>query len=159
MADAASRKRAAARAWLTRASNALSRTCEQYPVDTVALTDAVEQFDIRWNNLLRAQEEYENFLEPDQLEIDIDEAAAIEDRHRKVRIVATRKLHPSSNAGDVTQDNASSVCSTRELSCSLPKLELSTFDGKVTEWQGWWDQFVAVIDESDLPDISKFLIF
>ena len=31
---------------------------------------------------------------------------------------------------------------------SLPKIEMPTFDGEVTQWQSFWDQFMAIIDNS-----------
>ncbi|KAK3892841.1 hypothetical protein Pcinc_003312 [Petrolisthes cinctipes] len=38
----------------------------------------------------------------------------------------------------------------------LPKLELPKFNGEVTQWQSFWDQFSSHIDATDLPVISKF---
>jgi hypothetical protein len=37
----------------------------------------------------------------------------------------------------------------------LPKLELPKFSGDVCEWQSFKDQFVATVDNSDLPDVTK----
>ena len=121
------------------------------------MTDAIEQFDIRWNNLQTAQEELERFIDPEQVDEHIEDASLFDNMHRRVRVLATRKLRSlnDSAASGVNQDSVSSA-SAREQFCSLPKLELATFDGNVTEWQGWWDQFVAVIDQSELPNISKF---
>ena len=77
--------------------------------------------------------------------------------HRRVRVLATHKLRSlNDGAASVVNEDSVSSASAREQFCSLPKLELATFDGNVTEWQGWWDQFVAVIDQSELPNISKF---
>ena len=62
-------------------------------------------------------------------------------------------------AGDdvdcVSNHSASTQGCSREA--SLPKLELPTFSGDVTKWPGFWDQFTAVIDGSDLPEVSKFV--
>ena len=38
----------------------------------------------------------------------------------------------------------------------LTKLNLPVFNGDVLQWQSFWDQFVAVVDSTDLPDVSKF---
>ena len=38
----------------------------------------------------------------------------------------------------------------------LPKLNLPVFNGDVLQWQSFWDQFVAAVDSTDLPDVSKF---
>ena len=37
-----------------------------------------------------------------------------------------------------------------------PKLELPTNACEVTEWQTFWAQFCAVVDNSDLPEVSEF---
>ncbi len=41
-------------------------------------------------------------------------------------------------------------------SVHLPQLDLGTFDGDVVKWQSFWDKFVAVIDETDMPAVAKF---
>ena len=38
----------------------------------------------------------------------------------------------------------------------LPRLELPKFSGNLIEWQSFWDRFNALVDQSDLPVISKF---
>ena len=67
MADAAKHKRTGDRGWLTRASKTLSGLCEQTPIGDITLTDAIEQFDILWNNLQTAQEELERFIDPNNI--------------------------------------------------------------------------------------------
>ena len=39
----------------------------------------------------------------------------------------------------------------------LPKLELPIFDGEVVQWPAFWDQFEAMVDNSEIPDVSKFV--
>ena len=120
---------------LTRPSKTLSGMLEQIPIDEITLTDAIEQFDIRWNNLLTAQEQLERFIDPEQLDKHIEDIFLFDNMHRRVRVLATSKLRSlnDSAASGVNQDSVSSV-SAREQFCSLPKLELATFDGNVTEW-------------------------
>lgn len=38
----------------------------------------------------------------------------------------------------------------------LPTIQLPKFSGDVLEWQSFWDQFMALVDESNLPHVSKF---
>ena len=52
------------------------------------------------------------------------------------------------------QDPVSVVSAAVEA--KLPKLELPTFSGDVTEWTSFWEQFQAVVHVSELPDITKF---
>ena len=52
--------------------------------------------------------------------------------------------------------DVTSVTSTGTTDVKLPKLSLPKFSGDVLQWQSFWDQFTAVVDSSDIPDISKF---
>ena len=52
--------------------------------------------------------------------------------------------------------DVTSITSTGTADVKLPKLSLPKFFGDVLQWQSLWDQFTAVIDSSDIPDISKF---
>ena len=38
----------------------------------------------------------------------------------------------------------------------LPKIEMPKFGGKVTQWQSFWDQFTAIIDNSEQSNVNKF---
>ena len=38
----------------------------------------------------------------------------------------------------------------------LPKCNLPVFNGDVLQWQSFWDRFIAAVDSTDLPDVSKF---
>ncbi|XP_071530438.1 uncharacterized protein [Panulirus ornatus] len=41
-------------------------------------------------------------------------------------------------------------------SVNLPRLDLPKFSGELTQWHSFWDLFVAMVDDSTLPAISKF---
>ena len=76
-----------------------------------------------------------------------------------VRTAANRLLSelPTTPADDVDciSNHSSSTPGSREP--SLPKLELPSFGGDVTKWRSFLDQFSAVIDGSELPQVSKFV--
>ena len=55
-------------------------------------------------------------------------------------------------ASSIKSSGADSVINTMKL----PTIQLPKFSGDVLEWQSSWDQFMALVDESNLPDISKF---
>ena len=66
-------------------------------------------------------------------------------------------------SGDIDQDSdkedVESVLSSQSTSrrnVKLPKLELPKFSGNVVEWPIFWDNFKAIVHESDLPPVSKF---
>ena len=44
----------------------------------------------------------------------------------------------------------------KALSTKLPKLSITQFDGKCTNWLLFWNKFVAEIDSADLSPVTKF---
>lgn len=52
--------------------------------------------------------------------------------------------------------NSVSTCSKEKSEAKLPRLELPKFSGELTDWQAFWDRFEALVDQSELPVISKF---
>ena len=44
-----------------------------------------------------------------------------------------------------------------EVKVSLLKLQLPLFDGKLHEWQAFWDVFQSTIHEQSLTDVTKFV--
>ena len=74
---------------------------------------------------------------------------------RILRIEAGKLLGKTlDNKANPGSDYGSHISTTKEA--NLPKLELPTFSGEVTECQIFWDQFCAVVNNSDLPEVSKF---
>ena len=64
--------------------------------------------------------------------------------------------HPKDKEDD---DNVSTVSGTSvtKVDSALPKINLPIFSGAVMEWVGFYDQFIAIIHNSDLPPVSKFV--
>ena len=157
-----SKQRISARGWLTRAARALADLVHEN-ADKVALVEAIADFDKRIDTLDNIQQLIEVELDGYELLADIEKAADFRDVCRKQRTAAKRLLSDISTtpaaAGDdvdfVSNHSASTQGCSREA--SLPKLELPTFSGDVTKWPSFWDQFTAVIDGSDLPEVSKFV--
>ena len=105
------------------------------------------------------------FEDETQLLQDMNEAAKFREKAISVRIAATERLDALSKLSEnkyTGSDNASvvSACSgpgsTRNNDVRLPKLVLPKFSGDILEFETFWDQLQANIDDSDLPDISKF---
>ena len=155
--EQALRARTAARGWATRVSRELSKVCDGDP-DKVSLTVAIEDFHKRLEALDTAQTDVENNINLEKLEEDLEAAA---DFRQQVRLPLIRaaQLLDRLNAADEDKGSVHSSASESIQSvkmAKLPKIELPKFTGDVTEWQSFWDKFVAIIDTSDLPDISKF---
>ena len=155
MSEELSRSRAACRGWVTRECKNLATTLEDPELNVVKLSAAMDEFDKRLTNLDDVQSRYELSLEnEDAILNDITTAADFRDSARKVRILASEKLKELS--GDSGNKSAAHVSSFSMTDVKLPKLNLPVFNGDVLQWQSFWDQFVAAVDSTDLPDVSKF---
>ena len=155
MSEELSRSRAACRGWVTRECKNLATTLEDPELNVVKLSAAMDEFDKRLTNLDDVQSRYELLLEDeDAILNDITTAADFRDSARKVRTLATEKFKELS--GDSGNKSAAHVSSFSMTDVKLPKLNLPVFNGDVLQWQSFWDQFVAAVDSTDLPDVSKF---
>ena len=155
MSEELSRSRAACRGWVTRECKNLATTLEDPELNVVKLSAAMDEFDKRLTNLDDVQSRYELSLEnEDAILNDITTAADFRDSARKVRTLATEKFKELS--GDSGNKFAAHVSSFSMTDVKLPKLNLPVFNGDVLQWQSFWDQFVAAVDSTDLPDVSKF---
>ena len=155
MSEELSRSRAACRGWVTRECKNLATTLEDPELNVVKLSAAMDEFDKRLTNLDDVQSRYELSLEDeDAILNDITTAADFRDSARKVRTLASEKFKELS--GDSGNKSAAHVSSFSMTDVKLTKLNLPVFNGDVLQWQSFWDQFVAAVDSTDLPDVSKF---
>jgi len=58
---------------------------------------------------------------------------------------------------EVEKSSDKKLESLTEAKVNLPKLQLPLFDGKLHEWQEFWDVFQSTIHEQSLPDVTKFV--
>ena len=149
--------RAAARSWVTRCGTKLGKLCDSSSINITELTDAVEEFDQRIRNLDEAQATVEFELEESDIEEDIVKAADFRNNVRQIRIQAAKILTDLTCIKEDSNSNHSvAASSANTVEAKLPKLELPTFSGDVTTWMPFWEQFQVVIDDTELPDVSKF---
>ena len=144
------RSRMAARGWVTRASRKLDELCNIRDIDNLELRDAIEELDKRLETLDNAQSVVELELTVEQLEEDVIVASEFRDKVRVPRMHDTKMMAARLPARAPSEQDSVAV------EAKLPKLELPTFSGDVTEWTSFWDQFQAVVHASELPDITKF---
>ena len=157
MMDKLTKRRSAAKGWVTRQANALKTLLEKPEVTLIELQDAVEGFDQRLDSLDEVQSELELEIEDEYLEKDLDEADKFRTASRIYRIKASERLSELLKKDKSDDGNGSDMsASSTNTKVKLPKLELPKFTGEVTEWQSFWDQFKSHIDDSDIPVISKF---
>ena len=155
MSEELSRSHAACRGWVTRECKNLATTLEDPELNVVKLSAAMDEFDKRLTNLDDVQSRYELSLEDeDAILNDITTAADFRDSAKKVRTLATEKFKEHSE--DSENKSAAYVSSFSITDVKLPKLNLPVFNGDMLQWQSFWEQFVAAVDSTDLPDVSKF---
>ena len=143
------------RVWLTRTGNSLmsllelesdKRSSEQ---DATAMTLA-EEFGRLVNKLENAQENVQLQIDEKSVEEDINEA----DHYKNKSVYPVQaKIARFLKARASQQETVSSAGS---VDAKLPKLELPVFSGDVKEWTSFWEQFQAVVENSELPGVTKF---
>ena len=152
--DKVKKQRIAARGWITRAMNNLEAVLKQDPADKVDYEEAMSEFDKRLKILDDVQSKVESELPEEEIEADVEQAGAIRDKAKQCLKKVMRafvKLFPVQLDSDSIYQGTSNVQGVK-----LPKLELPKFSGVVTEWPTFWEKFEAIVDESDIPTVSKF---
>ena len=133
------RSRMAARGWVTCVSLKLDELCNIRDIDNLELRDAIEELDRRLKTLDIAQSVVELELTVEQLEEDITVASEFRDKARVPRMHATKMMAARLPERAPSEQDSMSVVSA-VVEAKLPKLELPTFSGDVTEWTSFWDQ-------------------
>ena len=164
------RARTSVKSWLTRAEKTVNELLSR-PETEVSITEiefAIEQYEKRLDTFDTCQQRVEEAeLTEEQLEREIEQAADFRDERNRC-LVRAKELLVKMNRKDsevvgVTQaDNDGSTTPPRPPStrtrteARLPKIEMPKFDGEVTQWQSFWDQFTAIIDNSEQSNVNKF---
>jgi hypothetical protein len=124
---------------------------------------AVEDFKSRLDKFDDGQGEYETHIEEeDDLLKEITETGEFRDSKCVVLLEAKKVLSNWKSKAAKTNDSKSGIHATGTstgpagLNTRLPILELPMFNGNILEWCHFWDQFIAVVDKSDLPTITKY---
>ena len=155
--EAVKKRCSGVKGWLTRATNSLSLLlAQEEPASRLEIVDCLEDFDMRLLAYDEAQAELEYITRKEDLDQIIQEAYDYRCGCKKVRLRAVSRL-ATLDENLRKEDNASvSANSNSKPDVKLPKLILPEFKGEVVEWQSFWDQFNAVVHQSELPDITKF---
>lgn len=150
--ESAKKRRGAAKSWVSRSLKELEDLFEDADTSLELLDAAVSKLDQRLAAYEALQTEVELLLdEPDDLDADIDETDQFLRNARKIRAQAVTRFKKLSGV-----DDKASTTSKERSEVKLPRLELPKYSGDLTEWQSFWDRFEALVDQSELPDISKF---
>ena len=142
-------QRSAAQGWVTRTVNSLKALLQDEALDAESIQFECNNFDKRLEKFDEVQANYE--LVADDMDQAIQEAFDFRAQAMLTRIDAAKSLKA------LIKDEIKSTSSNKtKPEITLPELELTKFDGNVLEWESFWDQFVAVVDSCDMPDVNKF---
>ena len=148
-ADEAKRRLTASKGWVTRYSDSLSELLLERTIDKGQLELLLGNLNSRLEKFRDAQSAYEMLVEEEDLNKILDEAATFEDSVNKIIVKATKRLNEFNDDEDKSSVNSIS-------NVKLPKIELAHFSGSLLEWQSFWETFKVTVDQSDLPNVSKF---
>ncbi|GFO28156.1 Duf1759 and peptidase a17 and duf1758 and rvt 1 d omain containing protein [Plakobranchus ocellatus] len=101
-------------------------------------------------------------LVPTNLEETIDEAFRYRQRQLEIKIKAEILLQKlvgtkeDTSSDTINTHNANSHRLNFLGNARLPKLELPKFGGNYLEFNSFFDKFLAIVDKSELPAVTKF---
>ena len=147
-------RRRGVRSWITRLGEKLLALCGDKETDVKEINIALDRFREKVETLRNIQDDIEVFLSPECLETDIDEAAKFEDKSVNFVLVTVEKFKDAKRKLDDLESHSNG--SQALVAARLPKIDLPSFSGDIEQWTGFFEQFQAVVDDSDLPDITKF---
>ena len=157
----AKKARVAAKGWVTRAVNDLSEILEPSgPLDKLEVEMALDVLNKRLATLEECQTAVEYELSEEELEADIEKMGDFLKGVSSVKLKATKQLLELTKEEEMdtahSHFGSGKSFASNSLNVNLPKLELPKFHGESTEWQCFWDKFCAMINDTEIPEISKF---
>ena len=155
------KKRTQAKARLTRCCADLETIIVQVHeeldhLQVTKLEHAIRDFREKLSQYDEYQAKFELFLDDEIMENEIEMSSDY--RKTKLEILLKAELYlQNQKKYDVPEAEAAENKQKMNIEAKLPKLSLPTFSGDFTEWQSFWDNFVAIIDSrTDLSIINKF---
>jgi hypothetical protein len=146
------KKRTAARGWVTKTCTTVHEAVDQNK-GSLEVDQALRELEKKLEKLDLVQEAYELEVAVEDLTQEIDTAADFRVTAERARMAALKYLQVKTTDSDI---EVASVRSEKSAEVKLPKLELPKFKGDPLNWVSFWDQFNAIINNSDMPCVNKF---
>ena len=158
MSQAEERSRKAAKGWLTRVNNQITKLLDVPAKDRgsgwrLDASTCLEEFSKRMATFDEAQSAVEAVIDEDKLIDDIEENGSFRDVLFKQQARLVVAVHDADATGSDGKAGGSVTSSGADV--KLPKLDLPSFDGKVEKWMFFWESFDACVNKSDLPEVQK----
>ena len=153
------KQRSTARGWLTRTCKVLEETMQKECVTEMELKGSITEFEGRLAKVDELQSQIEDEVEQSQIEEIVEEAFCYREKQKEVKIRAQICLQKLSEIKEshISDLNTSQTSTSSHVGrARLPKLELPKFSGNYLEFTSFFDKFLAVVDGSELPAVTKF---
>lgn len=162
------RKRlAASKAWITGDSSTLKDLVDDHKPDRMAIERATQDLEKRMDAFYNIQSELELEISDEEIDQCVTEAAEFKKSHTGVLLKAAKILKEFEDKEESVKGESTRSGSCHSSNCShysrhavpnarLPKIDLPKFDGTIVSWQPFWDKFKALVDNTDIPPITKF---
>ncbi|XP_040076990.1 uncharacterized protein LOC120848986 [Ixodes scapularis] len=146
------KKRAVRRSRNIKLVNEIRPALESDPMDSKTLESLRNRLLASNEELRKVTEEIEPLIDDNDLEEDYNTVADFEDEVARIISEVRAQTTPQPPRSGGNKDNSSYLTGIK-----LPKLQLLQFQGELTEWQPFWEQFdVAVHRNTSLSEPEKF---
>ena len=153
------KQRSTARGWLTRTCKVLEETMQKECVTEMELRSSITEFEGRLAKVDELQSQIEDEVEQSQIEEIVEEAFCYREKQKEVKVraqICLQKLSEIKESHTSDLNTSQTSTSSHVGRARLPKLELPKFSGNYLEFTSFFDKFLAVVDGSELPAVTKF---
>ncbi|XP_042149925.1 uncharacterized protein LOC121838027 [Ixodes scapularis] len=150
--DRLKKKRAVRRSRNTKLINEIRAALESYPMDSKRLESLRHRLLASNEELRKVNEEIEPFIDDNDLEEDYNTVADFEDEVARIVSEVRAQTTPQPPRSGGEKGSSSQLTGVK-----IPELQLLQFQGELTKWQPFWEQFdVAVHCRTSLSEPEKF---
>ena len=128
-------------------------------VTEMELKSSITEFEGRLAKVDELQSQIEDEVEQSQIEEIIEEAFCYREKQKEVKVraqICLQKLSEIKESHTSDLNTSQTSTSSHVGRARLPKLELPKFSGNYLEFTSFFDKFLAVVDGSELPAVTKF---
>ncbi|GFO23704.1 reverse transcriptase [Plakobranchus ocellatus] len=120
---------------------------------------SITEFEGRLAQVDELQSQIEDEVEQSKIEEIVEEAFCYREKQKEVKVraqICLQKLSEIKESHTSDLNTSQTSTSSHVGRARLPKLELPKFSGNYLEFTSFFDKFLAVVDKSELPAVTKF---
>jgi hypothetical protein len=155
------KRRSVARGWLSRAIKNAEELLDSQVSDKIDIDEALVELNKRSEFLEEIQFKIEEGQENEEINSEAEEVCTFYNRTLEIRKKLRRKYETLSIkelSAELNMDSSNSNVTSQSgsLNVRLPKLSLPSFDGEITKFKEFWDQFDVAVNKMSVPSVTKF---